>query len=100
MTSSSPIGQKHPAAQTSRVTKPELLSPVTFSIAAILLVGAVFAIYSPSLSYQFVLDDHRFINDPRIQSAGQLWEYFTNYVWAQFTGGPSSFYRPLFVLWM
>jgi len=100
MTSSSPIGQKHPAAQTSRVTKPELLSPVTFSIAAILLVAAVFAVYSPSLNYQFVLDDHRFIDDPRIQSAGHLWEYFTNYVWAQFTGGPSSFYRPLFVLWM
>jgi hypothetical protein len=100
MKSSSAIGQKNPPAQTDRVTKPELLSPVTFSIAAIVLVGAVFAVYSPSLNFQFVLDDHRFINDPRIQSAGHVWEYFTSYVWAQFTGGPSSFYRPLFVLWM
>ncbi len=94
------IGQKNPPAQTGRVTKPELLSPVTFFIAAIVLVGAVFAVYSPALNFQFVLDDHRFINDPRIQSAGHVWEYFTSYVWAQFTGGPSSFYRPLFVLWM
>jgi hypothetical protein len=100
MKSSSAIGQKNPPFQNGRVTKPELLSPATFSIAAIALVGAVFAVYSSSLNFQFVLDDHRFINDPRIQSAGHVWEYFTSYVWAQFTGGPSSFYRPLFVLWM
>ena len=100
MKSSSAIGQKNPPVQASRVTKPELLSPSAFFVAAIVLVGAVFAVYSPSLNFQFVLDDHRFINDPRIQSAGHVWEYFTSYVWAQFTGGPSSFYRPLFVLWM
>ena len=31
---------------------------------------------------------------------GHIWEYFTTFVWAQFTGGPASFYRPLFLLWM
>jgi hypothetical protein len=62
--------------------------------------AVVFAVYLPSLGFQFVLDDHRFTGDPRIQSSGYLWDYFANYVWAQFTGGLPSFYRPLFVLWM
>lgn len=76
------------------------LSPLPLSIASIAIILAVFATYSPTLNYQFILDDHRFVNDPRVQSGGHVWDYFTNYVWAQFTGGPSSFYRPVFVLWM
>jgi hypothetical protein len=60
----------------------------------------VFAVYSRSLDFQFVLDDHRFTADPRIQESGHVWDYFANYVWAQFTGSPPSFYRPVFVLWM
>ena len=78
----------------------DLLSPLTFSLAAIAIILAIIAAYSPALKYQFILDDHRFVNDPRVQTAGHVWDYFTNYVWAQFTGGPSSFYRPIFVLWM
>ncbi len=91
-----PTRPQTPAARAPR----ELLSPLTFSIAAIVLVVAVFALYSPSLGFQFILDEHRFINDPRVQSSGHVWEYFTNYVWAQFQGGPSSFYRPLFIFWL
>lgn len=78
----------------------DLLSSLTLSLAALAVIAAVFALYSPTLNYQFILDDHRFVNDPRVQSAGHIWDYFTSYVWAQFTGGPSSFYRPIFVLWM
>jgi hypothetical protein len=77
-----------------------LFSSLTIGIVTIALAVAVFAIYSPALDFQFVLDDHRFIGDPRLQSSGHLWEYFTSYVWAQIPGGPLSFYRPLFVLWM
>jgi hypothetical protein len=65
-----------------------------------LLLVILFAVYSPSLKFDFVLDDHRFTADPRIQESGHIFEYFSNYVWAQFTGGPPSFYRPVFVLWM
>jgi len=65
-----------------------------------LLVCLGFAVYFPSLNFGFILDDHRFTGDPRIQESGHLFDYFTNYVWAQFTGGPPSFYRPLFVLWL
>jgi hypothetical protein len=78
----------------------ELLSPRTFFIIAVCLVAAVFAIYGPTLDFQFILDDHRFTSDPRIESSGHVWEYFSNYVWAQFVGGPPSFYRPLFILWL
>lgn len=77
-----------------------MLSPLNFLIVATALVIFIFAAYSPALSFQFILDDHRFVNDPRVQSSGHVWDYFSNYVWAQFTGGPTSFYRPVFVLWM
>jgi hypothetical protein len=71
--------------------------PFVFALCCIVFV---FAVYSPSLGFQFILDDHRFTADPRIQESGHVWDYFANYVWAQFTGGPPSFYRPAFVLWM
>jgi len=52
------------------------------------------------LNFQFILDDHSFAGDIRLQQAGHVWEYFTIYVWSQFTGGPLSFYRPVFLLWL
>src|SRR5579863_10249139 len=85
----------------SEAAKPaELLSPLATCIVAAALVAGVFAVYSPALNFQFVLDDHRFVGDPRLQSSGHVWEYLTSYVWAQVPGGPASFYRPLFVLWL
>ena len=30
---------------------------------------------------------------------GHVWEYFTDYAWAEYDGGPATFYRPLFILW-
>ena len=78
----------------------ESLTPLAAGIVAAFLVGAVIAVYSPALNFQFILDDHHFLGDPRLQSSGHIWEYFTSYVWAQVTGGPLSFYRPLFVLWL
>jgi len=100
MKPSPPIRQQKTPISSPRARAPELLSPLTFSVVAVAMVIGVSAAYSPALSFQFILDDHRFVSDPRVQSSGHVWEYFTNYVWAQFTGGPSSFYRPVFVLWM
>jgi hypothetical protein len=76
------------------------LSPLTVGFVAVALVAVVFAVYSPALNFQFILDDHRFVGDPRLQSPGHVWEYFTSYVWAQASGGPNSFYRPLFLVWL
>lgn len=78
----------------------EMLSPLAARTLAVALAAVVFAVYRPALNFQFILDDHRFVADPRVQSPGHVWEYFTSYVWAQVTGGPLSFYRPLFLLWM
>jgi len=76
------------------------LSHLTFFLAALAVVAAVYAAYSPTLNYPFILDDHQFLGDPRMQSPGHVGEYFTSWVWAQFAGGPVSFYRPLFLLWL
>lgn len=100
MRTSTPIRQQKQRSSSSLETIPELLSPRVFWGIAGLLGACLFGVYSPSLDFQFILDDHRFLSDPRIQSSGHLWEYFTNYVWAQVIGGPPSFYRPTFVLWL
>jgi len=100
MNPSAPTRPERTAASTRPAGARELLSPRLCFIAALCLAAAVFAIYSPTLRFQFILDDHRFTNDPRIQSSGHVWDYFANYVWAQFTGGPPSFYRPVFILWL
>jgi protein O-mannosyl-transferase len=70
------------------------------TIFSIIAAIALFAIYSPSLNFQFILDDHRFTSDPRIQASGHVWEYFTSFAWAQTSGGPLSFFRPIFVSWL
>jgi len=79
---------------------PRLPSASMVLVLALCCVCLVFAIYSRSLNFQFVLDDHNFTADPRIQDSGHVWDYFANYVWAQFPGGPPSFYRPVFLLCM
>jgi len=79
---------------------PRLPTARTFFVLAFCCLCLVFAVYGRSLNFQFILDDHNFTADPRIQNSGHIWEYFANYVWAQFTGGPPTFYRPVFLLWM
>ena len=100
MDPSRPTRSKHPSFPDPTAVAPLRLSRRILFVLAIALASLVFAVYSPSLSFQFILDDHRFTTDPRIQEAGHVWEYFTNYVWGQITGAPPSFYRPLFVVWM
>jgi protein O-mannosyl-transferase len=87
--------QRHPGGPV-----PWLPSVRAFFLLAFCCLCLVFAVYSRSLNFQFILDDHNFTADPRIQNSGHLWDYFANYVWAQFTGGPPTFYRPVFLLWM
>ncbi|HEY1800939.1 MAG TPA: tetratricopeptide repeat protein [Terriglobales bacterium] len=94
-------GQQQKSSALARKTETkELFSPwIFYALVAAVVIG-IFAIYSPTLNFQFILDDHHFVNDPRIQTSGHIWDYFTNYVWAQVSGGPSSFYRPLFAVWL
>jgi len=76
------------------------LSARAYLALALACLALVFAVYSPSLKFQFVLDDHAFTSHPKIQESGHIWDYFTSSVWAQFSGGPASFYRPVFLLWV
>ena len=98
MNLSLPTRRQRLAIETSSARVPELLSPRTFFVVALCLGAVVFAVYNRALEFQFVLDDHRFTGDPRIQSPGYVWDYFAKYVWSQFTGGPPSFYRLLAVV--
>jgi hypothetical protein len=95
----------------TRLQKPPISAPASgvlglpsrpgfFILFALCLVAAVFAVYAPTLNYQFVVDDHFFTSDPRVQSSGHIWGYFADYAWAEYDGGPATFYRPLFILWM
>lgn len=76
------------------------ISPRLFLFLALAAVAVVFVLYLPALNFQFILDDHHFVNDPRIQTSGHFWKYFTGYVWSQVANGPSSFYRPMFAVWL
>jgi tetratricopeptide (TPR) repeat protein len=98
----SPDASKRPQGPHRQVPSAESHAGWSFRsfLPIFVLLAVIYGVYAPSLQYHFILDDHRFTGDPRVQSPGHLWEYFTNYVWAQFTGGPPSFYRPLFVVWM
>ena len=100
MKSSTPVRRQKSTGSATRPGAPQLISPLIFILATIALLATVAAIYSPALDYQFILDDHHYVGDPRLQSSGHVWEYFTTFVWAQFKGGPACFYRPLFLLWM
>jgi protein O-mannosyl-transferase len=100
MSSRKPIRGRKSSAPASPTKSPEVRSNWIYWAITVALAAAVVAIYTPSLDFQFILDHHHFVNDPRVQSSGHLWEYFTSYVWAQVSGGPPSFYRPIFILWL
>lgn len=91
--------QNPSSAPSSRATG--LLSyPGLYILVVLCLAAAVFVVYAPTLHFPFVVDDHFFTSDPRVQSSGHLWDYFANYAWAEYAGGPAAFYRPLFILWV
>src|SRR3984957_13962970 len=100
MKTPSSLRQQKPSPSAPSAIAKESPAVWTTIILAAVVIGGVFAVYSPALNFQFILDDHRFVSDPRLQSPGHVWEYFTSYVWAQVRGGPLCFYRPLFVLWL
>jgi len=99
-TRSAPTRLQRPPISAPASRELGLLSrPGFFLPVALCLVAAVFAVYAPTLNFQFIVDDHFFTSDPRVQTSGHVWEYFTDYVWAEYDGGPATFYRPLFILW-
>lgn len=74
--------------------------PLFFLLFASVLV-MTFVIYSPTLTFHFVWDDHGQITDnPRIQFSGWVGTYFTEHLWAHNEFAPPTYYRPVFLLWL
>jgi hypothetical protein len=58
-------------------------SKLVYWAITVALVAMVLAIYTPSLDFQFILDDHHFVNDPRCSLRDISGNILFNYVWAQ-----------------
>ena len=69
-------------------------------IAFVLLL--TFAVYIPTLRYQFVHDDRgQIVENPAVHSWRFVPSYFTSQVWAGVMPGElGNYYRPLFLLWL
>ena len=69
-------------------------------IAAVLVL--TFAVYIPTLRYQFVHDDRgQIVENPAVHSWHFVPSYFTSQVWAGVMPGElGNYYRPLFLLWL
>ncbi len=74
--------------------------PSWLGVAVVLLL--TFAVYSPTLSYQFVHDDRgQILENPAIHSWHTVPTYFTAHVWAGVMPDEwVNYYRPLFLLWL
>jgi hypothetical protein len=71
-----------------------------FLVPAILVLLAA-ALYSPSLAYDFVNDDHGQIEMAKSRFTwDQLPSYFTEDVWAYTQRSSSNYYRPIFLVWL
>jgi len=60
MKASRSVRPQKPLLPVPRPAEEELFSPLTVGIIAVAVVAGVIALYSPSLNFQFILDDHRF----------------------------------------
>ena len=96
-----------PLAQSaSDPARPLALSPNTpclpswRGIAAVLAL--TFAVYVPTLRYQFVHDDRgQIVENPAVHSWHFVPTYFTSHVWAAVMPEElGNYYRPLFLLWL
>ena len=76
-------------------------SPPSWKGIAVVLV-LTFAVYLPTLRYQFVHDDRgQIVENPAVHSWRFLPSYFTSQVWAGVMPGElGNYYRPLFLVWL
>ena len=74
--------------------------PAWWGIAVVLAL--TFAVYIPTLRYQFVHDDRgQIVENPAVHSWHAVPTYFTAHVWAAVMPEElGNYYRPLFLLWL
>jgi len=68
----------------------------------VFVLALTFAVYAPTLRYQFVHDDRgQIVENPAVHSWHFVPTYFTTHVWAAvMPEGVGNFYRPVFLLWL
>jgi hypothetical protein len=74
--------------------------PAWWGIAVVLAL--TFAVYAPTLRYQFVHDDRgQIVENPAVHSWHAVPTYFTSHVWAAVMPEElGNYYRPLFLIWL
>jgi hypothetical protein len=74
--------------------------PAWKAIAVVLAL--TFAVYAPTLRYQFVHDDRgQIVENPAVHSWHLVPTYFTSHVWAAVMPEElGNYYRPVFLLWL
>jgi len=68
----------------------------------VVVLALTFAVYAPTLRYQFVHDDRgQIAENPAVHSWHFVPTYFTSHVWAAVIPEElGNYYRPLFLLWL
>src|SRR5271165_1909293 len=68
----------------------------------LLVLALTFAVYVPTLRYQFVHDDRgQIVENPAVHSWHAVPTYFTAQVWAGVMPEElGNYYRPLFLVWL
>ena len=76
------------------------LKPALWGVGLVLVL--TFAVYAPTLRYQFVHDDRgQIVENPAVHSWHAVPSYFTSHVWAAVMPEElGNYYRPLFLLWL
>ena len=74
----------------------------TFGLGIAVVLALTFAVYSPTLRYQFVHDDGgQIVENPAVHSWRAVPSYFSSHVWqAVDPEDLGNYYRPLFLLWL
>jgi len=66
----------------------------------IILLATVFIVYSGTLAFGFVYDDHPvFVENPLVHAWRYVPSYFSTYFGSQLAGANATYYRPVFLLW-
>src|ERR1700742_5226032 len=89
---------EYPVADTTTTHSVEVPKQQSWMLPAVLLL--TFAVFAPSIGYQFVYDDEsQVLNNPQILSWSSFPHYFTANAWSHLWAS-TGFYRPLFLVWL
>lgn len=95
-----------PSELSGRVDPPPKVPATAFRLPAwwgiVAVLALTFAVYVPTLRYEFVHDDRvQILENPAIHSWRSVPTYFTAHVWAEVMPDEwLNYYRPLWILWL